>query len=247
MDQKDFELLEKYLLGRMSPEEASLFEIRLEKEPELSAEKQEMEDALMAIEYSALKDTLGDFEVPYEADETGKGVTGGAEPPKKGRIISMRMISVAASMLIFGFALYFIVQKMYSPGVDFQEIFYKDPGLPTVMSETDRYLFYDAMVDYKAGKYETALEKWQNTSDVGLDTLDYYSGMALLNMGNWEEARVELEKVPEESSLYDKSNWYRVYILLYQKEYEAASTLLTEVPDTFEGYQNVREYLSKKQ
>lgn len=246
MDQKDFELLEKYLLGRMSPEEVSLFEIRLENEPDLSAEKQQMEDALMAIEYSALEDTLENLEVPYRADDGGKEVNERAEPSKRGRMISMRMISVAASMLIFGFALYFIVQKLYSPGVDFQKVFYKDPGLPTVMSGTDRYLFYDAMVDYKAGKYEEAIGKWNRTRDVGRDTLDYYTGMALLNLDKRSEALDLLTGIPESSPLRDKAGWYRVYILIRQGTYDRAAELLQTLPDTFEGYEEVKEYLSKK-
>lgn len=247
MDRKDFEMLEKYLLGRMDREEASLFEKRLENEPELVEEKRFMTDALLSIEYSVLKDRLQDFEVPYEVENVDNNRAEKTKTAKVGKIISMRIISVAASLLLFGFALYFIVQKFYDPGPDFQDIFYKDPGLPTVMSETDRYLFYDAMVDYKAGKYEDAIEKWDRPTDVGRDTLDYYSGMALLNMGKWDEAWVELEKVPEDSPLKDKSDWYSVYILWHQKEYEAAAALLQEVPDTFEGYQRVREYLSKNQ
>ena len=253
---ENFEFIENYLLDRMTPQEKDTFEHRLQQEPELQRDLQELKDMVLAVEYKALKDTLTGFSIPLPMEdahpEAGEArvvsMTGkpGSEH-RQTRMIPVRWLSLAATLVLGALALYFLVDRNEAAANLLVEVFYPDPGLPTVMSETDRYLFYDAMVDYKAENYEVAIEKWSRTTEVGQDTLDYYTGMALLNQGQWQAAEELLNSIPTDSPLKAKADWYRVYTLANQERYNDALQLLESLPATFEGYERVRNYLLQKQ
>jgi len=119
-----------------------------------------------------------------------------------------------------------------SSGSSYASAFEIDPGLPTPMSETSNYNFYDAMVDYKMEKYEVAIMKWQKEGGkIGADTLSYYLGMAYLNSGNLKEANTRLQTVPASSSFSDLAKWYQVKILLDNGNIDDAKNLLQSLPN----------------
>lgn len=246
MKQEDFELLERYILDQMERDEKQEFEQRLARDPELASQCHQLRDQIMAIGYINLKEKLNSFQVPMETkpegEESGQNVNT-HEIEKRYRL--KPWIGVAATIILLVSILYFATDLWYKPGADLEKIFYQDPGLPTPMSETDRYRFFDAMVDYKAGKYEVALEKWNQTEELGQDTLTYYKGMALMGLGENHEALARLAEVPPTSSLGDKAKWYRVYILIQLDRYEEAYHLISSIPDSIEGYDDVLDYLKQ--
>ena len=115
------------------------------------------------------------------------------------------------------------------------------------MSGTDHYEFFDAMVDYKAGKYAIALQKWESVMDVGPDTLSYYRGMALIGLGEDNEALQQLGEIVSTSPLHVKSQWYSIYLLIRMERYDEALALLPSLPDSLHGYERVLEFLNSKQ
>lgn len=248
MENKDFELLEDYLLNKMSEEERGLFEKRLETDEDLRKEKELLEETILAIEYGALKETLDQYKISgKEGSNEENSSSDGASRSNGARIRNIRPWIIAASVLLIGWAGYYLFSNLNpNPDLYLENIFYSDPGLPTVMGETDRYLFYDAMVDYKAGEYREAIDKWSGISDIGRDTLDYYTGMAWLNLKNWTEAENFLQQIPENSSLKMKADWYLVRIYIETGEFDKAAEALEGVPESREGHQEVREYLSSK-
>src|SRR5690625_6483379 len=66
MENKDFELIEKYLLGKMSEEERQLFEERLASDTDLREEKERLEEYILAIEYDHLKEALESYKIMGE-------------------------------------------------------------------------------------------------------------------------------------------------------------------------------------
>jgi len=247
MENKDFELIEKYLLGKMSEEERQLFEERLASDTDLREEKERLEEYILAIEYDHLKEALESYKIMGEEMTEEESSSRNVDTTRAARIRPLQFWMVAASILLIGWVGYLFYSNLnMKPDQHLENIFYSDPGLPTVMGENDRYLFYDAMVDYKAGEYEEAIGKWSEISEVGRDTLDYYTGMAWLNMKEWKKSEDILKQLPEDSSLKDKANWYLVQIYIELGEFEKAVQALEAVPDSREGYQEVQEFLSSK-
>ena len=129
----------------------------------------------------------------------------------------------------------------------YSEYFTPDPGLPTVMSTSDNYDFYDAMVDYKQGKYIMAIEKWETlqSNNVKNDTLDYFLGVAYLAYKNQKNAIPFLEKSTQNSDFPLLNDAYYYLGLAYLKDgniekaranfklsnYEESKMLLKELKD----------------
>jgi thioredoxin-like negative regulator of GroEL len=130
----------------------------------------------------------------------------------------------------------------------FSEAFFPDPGLPTRMSETQNYNFYDAMVDYKMEKYEVALQKWENVKEgIGADTLQFYQGMALLNLGKNEEAKSKLSEVPQSSDFKNLADWYLVSLYIKSGKFSEAKALMGKIPSNINSnYKAIQSFLETK-
>ena len=116
------------------------------------------------------------------------------------------------------------------------------------MSETTNYNFYDAMVEYKMENYARALDIWKsNQGSVGADTLNYYIGMAHLNLKQYEEAEKALSQVYENSSFSDKAKWYALKILMDNKKYTEAKALIKTIsPTVHPSFEKINSYLQNQ-
>lgn len=207
---ENFDQIEKYLLDKLSMEERLAFEKRLESDDALKSETETTRKLILGIKSHALSQKLKTFSIPSEEKTTN--VTTETKVIKLGtRSYSLlRNLSLAASFVaLFLLSWWFFQGDSPNSVQGMDNIFYTDPGLPTPMSETDHYVFFDAMVDYKSGKYQVALEKW-NTVENGIspDTLTYYKAMALYGLDRYEEALEELNKIEPGSELFTQSKWY---------------------------------------
>jgi hypothetical protein len=239
---ENFDKIESYLLNRMDPDERAAFESEMQQNQSLRDEVEEMRSFILSVEYAGLKDSLKSYSIERDAADTqGDSNTSGKIVP----LFSRRIVAIAASIAVIIVAGTMIYNSVYKTGSSLDHIFYPDPGLPTVMSETSEYNFYDAMVDYKMGKYELALEKWNKHTGVGADTLAYYKAMAHLNLDNWQEAEGLLLSLPAESAFSQKAKWYLVYSAVQQGDTSEARSLLLQLPDTIHGYQTVDKMLNQ--
>lgn len=187
ISQELLETIERYYNNAMGQQERLAFEKQLSKNAELKAQVDDIKTVLLGIETQALKEQLDVFHSDLESKETVK-------PEAKVRRLSFQKIAVAAGIIIALGVFWFFTEtpneKLYA------EFFVPDPGLPTTMSTTDNYMFFDAMVNYKQGDYKTAIRKWKDleSTSVNNDTLTYFLGVAHLAKGNTEEAISYLEK-----------------------------------------------------
>ena len=240
---ENFDKIERYLLNRMDPDERVAFESEMTQNQELRNEVEEMRSFILSVEYAGLKESLQNYSIDTDVEDNRSDSQNSA---KVVSLFSRRIVAIAASIVVIIVAGTMIYNSVYKSSSSLDQIFYPDPGLPTVMSETSEYNFYDAMVDYKMGKYDLALEKWNNHTGVETDTLAYYKAMAHLNLENWQEAEGLLQSIPAESAFSQKAKWYLVYSAVQQGDTSEARSLLLQLPDTIHGYQTVEEILNKQ-
>jgi len=238
----NFGLIEEYILDRMSAEQKAEFEDRLKNEPELRSEMEIVKDLIIGVESSGLKNKLKGRSIGKETKV--KNIGGSSSS-----LFTLRKLAIAASFLLIGFCGWWIFQ----PGEDptstlFADAFITDPGLPTPMSETKNYNFYDAMVDYKMEKYDVALEKWKNVKEgIGADTLQFYQGMALLNLEQNEKAISILATVPQSSDFKDLADWYLVSLYIKSGKFSEAKTLINKIPSNINSnYEAIKRFLETK-
>ena len=169
---------ERYLLGQMSAREQEGFESQLASHHELNSKFLEFKTMFRVIEEGGLRGKMDSFHQDFENDEKIRQIR-----PK----ISKTFYRIAATVaILIGLGGFWYFNAPNSNERLFNTYFMPDPGLPTVMGNTTNYAFYEAMVDYKMGNYDVALQKWEGLLVEGdtNDTLIYFLGMANLAEGN---------------------------------------------------------------
>lgn len=199
------ERFERYLLGELTDEERKTFEREVLKDPELRDQFEEFKALFETIEEAGMRAQLDTF---HQALEEAKTPVRQLEPV--GRKFNYRIAASVAILLAFGGLWFF---NRLDPNEQlFREYYSPDPGLPTVMGSNDNYAFYEAMVDYKQGKYDVAISKWEKllAQKPENDTLNYFLGSAHLANGNTQRSLPYLENVSQNnrSRFYQESLYY---------------------------------------
>ena len=214
---EEYAIIDSYLHKELRGSELLDFEKALKENPELQAKVKELRLVQLAIGEVELEAELNAIYVEQSIKEHQK--------EKKGGTIShLKLTAFAASFaLIIGIALFFIIQKDASL---YKQFYKPDPGLMTVMSYSEHYDFQKAMVDYKAGEYNSSINVWQKQlkEQPENDTLLYFLAAAYQAKGTVDSAQFFLQQVVEipQSAFYKEANWYLGLIYLQKNQKEKA-------------------------
>lgn len=207
------ETIERSINGSMTAQELKDFNQLLELDNDFKIKVDDVKTMLLGIETQSLKEQLDDFheDIPKILSQKPKD--------KKVIFLNFSKIAAAAAIIIAVGSIWFFStpqnEKLYA------KHFKPDPGLPTTMSSTDNYEFYDAMVKYKHGDYNIAIEKWKTLvkKKPENDTLNYFIGVALLANKNVTEAIPFLERTVQSKDSFPFINDAHHYLgLAYLKE-----------------------------
>ena len=215
ISQKEFERIESFILNKLPEERREAFAKELETNADLRKEVDIQRQTMLAVEASGMKNRLDIIHQKLIS---------------KGNLnIWVAAAAGVAILITVGFWLINMpgkTDKLFAENVTI------DPGLPVPMSATDNYTFYDAMVDYKSGKYDLAIGKWTTLLQLNPenDTLNYYMGAALFNAEKYEQAIPYFEKVSKlnQSTFYGKSEWYMALSFLKLKQFNRLEMLAKE-------------------
>jgi tetratricopeptide (TPR) repeat protein len=223
ISQARFETIEAFLSGNMQASERTEFAKNLKTDPGLEADYLRLRDLMMAAEEAGLRDDMESIHQTL------------IKPPK----YNFLWLPMAAVLLILiagaGWWLFSSEQELSPEGALFAQYAYPDPGLPVPMSASaaNAYNFYDAMVDYKTEDYSVAAQKWREIarSSPDNDTLDYYIGSAEFNIGDYDDAASQFERVLASgtSAFTDKARLYLTLSLLQTGD--TGRIFSIEVPD----------------
>lgn len=200
MTPQDLEMIDRFLLREMSEEELINFQNRLVADDAFNTSYLDMKALFGQINESSLKERM---EVYHQKLTL---------LPQR-RIVnfpSLRWLAVAAVLLIaFGF--WWL--NFANPESRLYAGYYKqDPGLISAMSATDHYDFEKAMVEYKTGDYDAAIQTWQQqlVTQPANDTLNYFIAMAWLGKKDVVRSIPYLQLVTsqENSYFYNDAQWF---------------------------------------
>ncbi|MGB5417384.1 tetratricopeptide repeat protein [Algibacter sp.] len=191
ISQDILEIIEQYLNGSMTTQELKDFNQLLELDDEFKVKVKDIKTMLAGIETQNLKEQLDEFHEEIPKTKVQK-------PTKsKVRFLSFSKLAIAASIILAVGSIWFFNtpknEKIYA------NFFKPDPGLPTTMSNTNNFDFYDAMVNYKHGDYTLAIDKWRVLQEKNPenDSLNYFLGVAYLANKNENVAIPYLERAIE--------------------------------------------------
>lgn len=212
------EQIEAYIEGNISRAELEAAAAEVEG-INLEEEIKWFKNSQLAVEAAGLRNQLTDI-LP--------------RPEKKeAKIIGFRrryqILAVAASVLLVVVAYFGFVRN--NPGNDlYAQYEFVDPGLPVLMSQSDKYALYDAMTYYSEADYATAEEKLIAllNDQQSNDTILYYLGASQLYQGKIEQAKANLDKVinQKESNYTQKADWLVILATLKEKDQEGVLPLI---------------------
>ena len=187
ISQEQFEAIERYINGTMPNEELKTFKKQLKNDPEFNTQVEDIKTLLTGIETQSLKEQLDEFHKNIKKQPLKKSST-------KIHYLQFRKL-IAAAIIIIGLGCFWLFNQNSNNRL-YSKYFTPDPGLPTTMSNSTNFNFYDAMVNYKQGDYKTAIEKWEllKTNQSSNDTLNYFLGVAYLANKSETNAIPFLEK-----------------------------------------------------
>lgn len=202
---EEFEQIEQFLNNEMPSAQAAAFTERLQSDLVLQQKLEEVKLLTLGINEAVLKNKLDNY---HEA------VTSTTSLKKTGRVISIgkRLLAAASVLAIVGLSVWWFLLKENKYEQVYSNYYKPDPGLITAMGPSDNYTFEKAMVDYKNGEYDKAIEAWSSLvkDQPANDTLNYFLGVAYQANKNNKEAINFLEKavVNKSSAFYKDACWY---------------------------------------
>lgn len=222
--QEEHDRIEKYILGQLEIAEKEAFEVKLQASPELQVLVEDHKALLDAIEEQSLIENME--QIHQEAFVNSSA----SEGKKTYSLWNMNWVkygiaaSVSALVLWGGYTLLTTGEAGSRKQTTDQELFASyftpDPGLPTTMSSTDNFTFFEAMVFYKQGAYANAIAQWEPLLDKKPenDTLNYFIGVAHLANNNENEAITFLQWATEKENSQFLSDAYYYLGLSYLKK-----------------------------
>lgn len=216
ISQELLEIIERYINGSMGNQELKDFNQLLEVDDDFKIKVEDIKNMLLGIEAQSLKEQLDGFhdDIPNTIVKKPNN--------NKIRFLNYSKIVAAAAIIIAVGSIWFFSS---SPNERLYAKYFKpDPGLPTTMSSTDNFDFYDAMVNYKHGDYEIAIEKWGKLQQKkpNNDTINYFLGVAQLNNNNELKAIQLLKNATQQSESVFLNEAYFYLGLAYLKNNELA-------------------------
>ncbi len=219
-----FEKLEAYALRKMSAEETLDFEALLAKDPDLVRQLEFVRAATEMVQQESLRADMQEWHKTL---------------PRKNAISGLQGLwwSLAAGFaLLLGLGWWYTEQSGSGMAAElYNSHYFSDPGLPVPMSAAAelQYQFYDAMVDYKSGKYQLSIQKWTalEVDDTASDTLRYYLGAAHMEQQNFALAEQYFTEVLRDgtSPFADKARLYRA--LCWVKLDKAEHIIHMDIPE----------------
>ena len=218
----DFERIEQFILNKLSASDRDLFLQEMNRNVSLRDEVERQKLLMLTVEAGGLREEMKAIATRID----------------KERVVSFKIWYSAAAIIVvvLGVSWWFLRNDRASDDL-FAQMAKPDPGLAVPMSSSTDYSFYDAMVDYKAEKYDLAIQKWQPQllADLDNDSIMYFLGSSYFNLKKWNEARdyyLLVRKNPE-SAFYAKSGFYLALIAYREQN---SITLAELAKDTLSPY-----------
>ncbi|MDO5656563.1 MAG: hypothetical protein Q4G27_10525 [Flavobacteriaceae bacterium] len=235
MKEKDIHILEKierYLTHQMTEEEKASFELELKEDTHLYQLYEEHAALINAVNTMGMKKSIAAFHSNISTPKK-------TETPSILKKHAWKWAAVILLLVTVGVGVF---QQQKSSL--FRTYYHSDPGLPTLMSSTSNAEFMEGMVYYKEKEYKDAKQNWLNlyAVDSKNDTLNYYLGMAEMNLNNYKKAALYLRNVNQASVFFSKARWYQALILIKQGRKSEAETILRSLntPEAAELVQKIQ-------
>ena len=216
----DFELIEKYLSGKLNAEEKRIFRNRLLNDPTFNQEFQDLKDIRLYVKQTARKDLKTFFnaiETSIEKEETTKDQT-----------VMKKVLSIAASLVLIVAISYFGLSNRIQSNEELYSEYYSSYNNLTgqVRGATVEAPSFEeqAMLAYDAGDYLKSSEMLSNLVKENPNAMNYfYLGISQMEIGEVSEAIKNLNTVVNSYDAFkEQARWYLTLAHLNNDDKDAA-------------------------
>jgi tetratricopeptide (TPR) repeat protein len=239
----DFTILkeiEAYLDGEMTIDQKSVFEEKIQKQPELNGMVNLMKISREAIILAGHKKTISDTHDEYIT--LRKSLDEKKSPLKKSRVLSVFLRGLAAGFILIMLATSVLI---YDTSQNFFDRKYLNYVIPVERSSEQNMENLTAL--YTA-------EKWTEIINLPISNPNdskslFFVGMANFNMKNYDKAIDQFGQIQNLSlkgqaiSFVDEAEFYKVFALIKMKDYSEALTMIEKI-NTVQDH-NYQGYFSK--
>jgi tetratricopeptide (TPR) repeat protein len=239
ISQEELERIEKYLSEAMSIRERIAFDDEMASNVILRHKTEEVRIILEEIETDSMVLAMEEFHEELTNTESLTLIP----PIAQRRTIWWPWTIVASLALVLSL---WVLLMRESPNERLFTAYYEpDPGLVTAMGNSVQYEFERAMVDYKMGQYQSAIDRWEKLlkEKYSNDTLNYFLGSSYLALQQTDKAAFYFQStLIFQGSIFSNDAWWYLGLtwlkkgeLLRAKEAfqksnkPEAKTLLTEL------------------
>jgi len=234
MKSSKIELLEKRLFGELDRNEKYQFDLLL------------VNDVNFASDYSLITEIL-DYSANnklYDLREKLNIIHDEEVQTSTSRIIRMPQVlryaaSIAAVMLIV-LGSYYLIDRQTNTDALFQQYYHIDEvylntrggdAFPASKLE-------EGLVLFENNEYQRSLEVFESLS--GSITATYYSGVANMELGEYDIAIFKFDQVIENylNVFYDQANWYKGLCLVKNNKLKEAKKIFTSISKSDSYYKN---------
>ena len=243
MDEETLLLFDDYLQGALSPEAKKTFESRLKTEPALNDAFIIFRDVNQHLshhlseERAAFKDTLKTV-----ADQHLDTSVAPKKPVKVIRFNPWKYAIAAAVIVLIGLTF------MFSSGDPLYADYAFNESISLVERDGEGTAFAKAETAFNAKEYQEAITYFNAilASDDANAEVQYYKGIALVEVGKYDEADAIFSQLADGNTLYkDKATWYGALSKLKQGDKQACKQLLEKIPAGAEDHEVAQELLKK--
>ncbi len=222
---ENIEVIEKYLLGKMTQEERTLFEKRLSTDSDLKLETEIVSSIIFSIksnDSNRLREEL--FKTENEIQNKNKT-----------KQIPVFLKIAAILLVAFIPAAYFILNYFNNQELPKLAEQYKptETGLPVLMSNTSDKEFNGAMSLFQAKRYNDARNEFIKISNKkpNNDTLLFFNALCSFELEEFEIAETNLKTILRFKYSYwkEKSEWWLTLSLLSQNKKQEARMILVNI------------------
>ena len=226
MEEKELELIERFLAGQASQTERESVIERMELDEEFAARVQLMREMPQAF----TTDVDGFQEILQEV-MTQKAVK---KDVKTNVLRRFPLLAVAASLLLLiGFVVMFLPSKS-SPDTLFAS-FYEVPSLNiSVRGQNHQALINQGIDAYREGDFQKAVSFFEEylVQDPNRNDLIFFKGAGQIAAGDYQAAIETLETLGAQPSLYTTASlWYQALAYLKLENTDRAKNLLDQIID----------------
>lgn len=227
---QEWDLIEIYLDEKDDRKKALLLKEKLAAIPNVEEKIKEIEKTRDEIEDCIRQSKIKEF---HQQVLTQENISDVKKLPFQKYNPKIIWYSIAA-VLVVSFGILWIMQNNSTLEKIFAENFKPDIGLPLKMGTATNLEFYEGMVEYKQGNYESAIDQWQVLwkNNANNDTLNYFLGVANLAHGNSKESLQFLQNPQRFNKSFFKEDaaYYAALANIKEGRLEDAKSILKKNP-----------------